>query len=603
MNVMNKTKVFSKFLFLLTLIESFYSFSNNNVIKYNYSDCKETNTAAELYNRSLDVGEFDSFNEGFYSTHFFNRQRKIYNTLYGSCTYVALASLLTYYDLYWNDNIVSSTFELSNVTLPSNNICVNDVPTYRLNYFYSTMPQNDYINLYKNTYLVSKLLDIGYNHFGYYNSLGDSIQYGLTFSETIDVINYYLTSVCNFSQSDYEIVIYTSEAQVENDVSKGIPVMTFSINNSMVGHTMVAYDIDSYNRLYVDTFIRKTYYDGNEYRHTTRLFDDGNEYYTHHVPLGVTDFPIFLKGISISFKTEHIHSNRFLYIDNESNNIFHCLCESPTHDNYSGKPNCHFENFYINISPSIIIDDLCTAYIYGYNIVIANLSCTTIYIDQTIQNNSILINNSVWQSMLNDGYNSFMIQIGRITKENKKNLMHYSNAMSIEYPILKKGQFLINQELLCFSSAYQTGQKSITLPNNVHAQINYCRVGFIENEVITLSARKIGYGIAYIEFFFDSYIKSTEFRVALWSDREYLYDNGSIAKIQIKSGNSNWTEMFDLLYDYNMSIKTVQYDCIMSNISEAWNIDAIRIYIQTNPVGTWNRGRICLEDFRVEFYE
>ena len=125
------------------------------------------------------------------------------------------------------------------------------------------------------------------------------------------------------------------------------------------------------------------------------------------------------------------------------------------------------------------------------------------------------------------------------------------------------------------------------------------RCGFIENEYINLSARKQNFGVAFIEFHLEMPIRRLDLNLSFWSDREYLSSDDSIATIDILDFNNEWLPIQNLLDGNLPTDRTNQklYSFIFNN-----PILSFRIYVQTEAVGTYNKGRISIGNITM-YYE
>ncbi len=209
----------------------------------------------------------------FMENYFFKLNDFGYN-LVGTCSYVATSMLMSYYDSYWNDNIIpeqyesSATFSSYTNSIPVNksagaisdkNELSNDI-SYRIanfgNYTYS-----DYLYFINNKYSNYHHLKLIYEHNILQPWLAgspDSIIINSNYTPVqtdIEGLNFYqICSLVNSNLSNYGTVKYfTSNVknQIINLLQNNIPVI-LGIGSNLGGHVVVAYKYDnSTNKIYV----------------------------------------------------------------------------------------------------------------------------------------------------------------------------------------------------------------------------------------------------------------------------------------------------------------------------------------------------------------
>ena len=141
-----------------------------------------------------------------------------YNPLYpsnniGSCSYVALSLLLSFYDAYWDDRFVPNAYETMGVIDPTNGEISED--------FHFTLENREWRNFrtergidlqteeaeiayaqfiqensdeYLQMYLLSLAIDQGFHE--------DELVYGLKAYEIIDFLEFYLYDICGFTEDE-----------------------------------------------------------------------------------------------------------------------------------------------------------------------------------------------------------------------------------------------------------------------------------------------------------------------------------------------------------------------------------------------------------------
>lgn len=123
------------------------------------------------------------------------------------------------------------------------------------------------------------------------------------------------------------------------------------------------------------------------------------------------------------------------------------------------------------------------------------------------------------------------------------------------------------------------------------------RCGYIEEEYINLSPRRLNAGEAYLVYTFDSNLIQVNVDLTLWSASEYLNPSDSTALIQYKDSNGNWITVLDLLNDVTLSKNRANPDTFTINFTEETN--EFRFYVSSTATGDRNKGRLCIGDMEI----
>lgn len=223
---------------------------------------------ATAYNALPDNPDIEPCLDGFYAPVYFSNLRTNFGTnRFGTCAFVALAMLFSFYDTYWDDSIVPCAYEAhstfqsgfpsGSLESPGSNDSLSQIGNYDNfgQYLSSGVPS------LKATRLDAKLIDIALS---YNVPIGqDSNQAGLDYSGMYSLFQYYLYSYMCFSTSDIGFIAEagtgTGQARSESirefaieKVSEGTPVL-LSVGTdyaSITGrHAVIAYDYDESNDL------------------------------------------------------------------------------------------------------------------------------------------------------------------------------------------------------------------------------------------------------------------------------------------------------------------------------------------------------------------
>lgn len=278
---------------------------------------------------------YDTFAQAYFDNLIYNYG----NNVKGSCGYVGINMLLSYYDTFLNDTIIPEQYDVATVESKSSILRLAKSPGTR-----KELPSEDdvknaftyssFINDQKDSSLHAKLISIGMSKL-YYNYLNADSPAAVSFGGIVNILNSYLTDIAGLESSDYSIdKIYPSYWFLSNDqkqeasnnvrnftiekVKNGIPVMLYLRNNES-GHIVIAYDYDENSDVIYCHFGWGS--DATHVNPETIIEDLGLE-----DQFG-TNFNIYRAALAINFNIEHSHSSN--YVDTEGNT--YCSCYFSCH--------------------------------------------------------------------------------------------------------------------------------------------------------------------------------------------------------------------------------------------------------------------------------
>ena len=344
------------FWFMVFIVFAFFSSSinihgkekielfNQNITSIS-DDVLNSSDHYELLTETLNTTEKSTITEysSYLSSYYDNLTYNLGMNYKGSCGYVAIAMLLSYYDTYLNDNIVPDNYDIRSVGNDTNvfnrrnspgvlkDIIVNpNNPVSGLyGYFLNAIDYYSQMEALSNISLHSKLITISSLR-GYYDFSDDENPAGSTFTKRLDTINDYLNQVIGFSNGvDYSIYYNTiaegdySKSSIVRDytiqkIKAGYPVM-LSIGKSTTfeGHVVIAYDYDEYE----------------------------DKIYTHmgwgsnktHVTIESQNFDVYKTALIVDFNLNHSHSNNYgvyTLLNDTPVTTYYCYCSSSIHTHH-----------------------------------------------------------------------------------------------------------------------------------------------------------------------------------------------------------------------------------------------------------------------------
>lgn len=168
---------------------------------------------------------------------------------------------------------------------------------------------------------------------------------------------------------------------------------------------------------------------------------------------------------------------------------------------------------------------------------------------------------------------------------------YYSEFFYFKKPDYFNSKYILYPSSYQFSEAYEENYTKPIMIKDMVITTERKRCGFIEGEYINLSPRKEGRGVAYITYKFSKPIQHIDFSLSLWGKSEYLKPEQSKIAIQILNYDGIFKD------EFMINVNTLSNDRqkqIVYSFSFLESIDQFRIYVETLPVGTANKGRISI---------
>lgn len=205
------------------------------------------------------------------STYFYNLNDNFGTNVKGSCAYVAIGMLLSFYDSFWNDSFVIEDFDVPTVVdrvyaesgympltkdLKSPGV---DSEPFGLVSSLSDEEYSLYVSGNASNFFQCYLMDLSVSLFGESES-GDESPYALSFYQQVNLLYYYLVFRAGVTTNIFSFDALSINSYDESEIRDfaidticlGDPVL-LNIESSIYGnHAVVAYDFDGSN-IYVHT--------------------------------------------------------------------------------------------------------------------------------------------------------------------------------------------------------------------------------------------------------------------------------------------------------------------------------------------------------------
>lgn len=538
----------------------------------------------------------DNYYEGVY---FSNLRENIGNNRYGSCSYVALGMLLSFYDSYWNDLFIPEEYDVE----PTSVFTTYPSADFAFPSFYAESPgilfeptdevdslslddYSLYISKNSNNYFQCQLLSLSQSYFGTAKFENEFTSFGMTFTDLSRFLGHYLYDYRNFNTSQVVISSCNDKTLVRSyaieKIKKGIPVILRSESPSLGGHAFIAYDYDEANdEIYVHTGWR------DEYSGKTLT----------HVSLSSTGFTMLSDAISLDI----------LMPSSFSFNYHSTLGDNGTSRNFifpqdikilSGNYRDELPTF---TWKSAYNEKWVEEYNPYFNFSILNSSSYQTFEVKRIKLNKITLSEAQWNNVLNNYTTSYYTYV-ELDSDIYPYWDDYYAKKSFEKPIEYNQLPQIKPNEYGFSDSYpsdETTKNSFvrhTASHNFNFETRRFRVGYIHDEYIVMSPIRDGFKEAFIEYRFDYAVTRIDVEIAHWRSSSYEQLTSSTGKASIQYYWENrWVDKFDLLSSAS-DIPTDRNSHAFFKIEFKNPVYRVRFHAQTFAANTNadNRGRICI---------
>lgn len=520
----------------------------------------------------------------------------------GSCTYVAMGMLLSYYDSIYDDQIIDERFERKSLIDDSISKCESPgiLSDSYSNYFQNAGYEwGKYIegnkSRYFDYYLISKY-DRNVNSYNGFQKINPVSLY----DQYWNFRNYFLMDRgLNNSVIDIIQISATNNQDflsiVKNQIANKIPVMLNVQLEEIGGHTVIAYDYDDKT----DSFIVHTGWkrlDGMTLSCVT-LKD-----------LGCSSIE---SGIYLEYRSEHNHCNNYIKPDSTD----YCICEDFKIIDIFSKG-----NLYRDILPSFNLEmnfpnDLISSCVDLYKITLKTHMGT--FIDSFMINSedlSFSLPNSVFSALLSSVCSEGFILGIETTNLNGNYFLKNTISFSKDFFFITetKNSHLITYKDYGFSNAYvddaeiKNNYCKHTTENGFTFYTKRFRTGRPTYDYVTLSPRRKNYTEAYIEYYFERCIDRFDIQLSIWSTakKEHIGKNEGDIKIQVLKAER---EYYDLVYLDAINVLedgSLTENKVFRTFQVTFNTPAnvIRVYTNTfteSQNSSNNLGRVCIGDIYV----
>ncbi len=583
---------------------------NNEILSFSHIG----ETATNLLIENLEsINESPIHLENNYSSLYFkNLNANFGNNAYGTCSYVAIGMLLSFYDSYWDDSFITETYEViaqfqsDRQYLADFDLIPSDIGSpgiaFEPNDLVGNLTISEYYQLvstYSNVYFQFKLIDLAMTQFGSAKFDENDGSLGMTGGE---IHNFLASYIINQTSIATEKVTINSamfafdpfaRAVMINKIIDGTPViLRAKQSNSSFAHAMIAYDYDSNsNEIYV---------------HTGWMNQATGSTLTH-VALSDLPYDELLDFFYIDLSDSYAHSHALNYRSSMNEDLCSCSYACPrelelTYGNYGDAlptykwMSLHKEKWFSN-------NDL------RFELSILDGNMVSRHCVNRISANVYEFSKEEWDIVrceIND--RNYYILLFIDDQSNFIGSDEYWCRKLFSKPADYQTAFYVKPNEYGFADAYPSDETTATTFINHIAhnggtfQTRRYRTGYIHNEYIVMSCVRLGYNEAYIVYHFDNPIWKIDVELAHWRElSNELFDSYSGKFVIERFSGNEWKENFNLLYVDDLTRDRTRPKTYQIAFEQPTNY--VRFYAKYNftPPDNNNRGRICIGN--LAYYE
>jgi len=578
---------------------STYVKRSNEVVAHAHLGETETD---ELFGQLLSNESTEIFLENNYSSYYFSNLRSNFgNNTNGTCAYVSIGMLLSFYDTYWDDTFIPekydvfTTFQTDKQPLANFDLIPSMTESPGVDFEPSNLVSNltneEYLTLadnYSDEYFQFKLISLGKQYLGN-NHFDNNAELGLTNAEINQVLNQYVHSYIGFPSID--VIVEQNLASVTPDIrnividkiNDGVPSLLILKNpKNNQAHSVIAYDYDSTNdEIYVHPGWRN---------------DNLNSVVTH---CSLTDLEYteivsstnLLINNSPSLGKNYMSSAGDLY--DASNFIFPREIELVSGNYLDTEPKFQWA--------SLFKEKWFKSYNFFFNFSVLNLDRVTIFEQTNIKDINYTLTRLEWEETFFDiPGNEYYILIS-LDSEESSSLNDFWCCKIFAKPDICVERPYIQPNEYGFEDAYPSDNDT---ENNFKKhtvrgfsfETRRFRTGYIHDEYIVLSPKRKGFNYAFIEYRFAIPLTRIDVNLSHW--REYASEqlDSNNGKVEVQGFiDDSWTTVLDLLSEETAlprdRNKQSTYKLYFSK-----PVTNIRFYASTNTtnLNDNNKGRICI---------
>lgn len=499
-----------------------------------------------------------------------------YNNI-GSCGYVSLIQLLSFYDTFYNDSIIPEQYESKSASatteewakFQSPGVLRQSYSSSGYNSYYEYCNATMYSDFQSRLTVINNILEN--TNVNEKNNKGEDIfQYSIEAWDYQNVLNNLYGNTSTVKVSVYRGRTQTEFTEIIKDVIDSenpviVHIKKYDDNGNEIGyHSVVAYLYDE-NGIYAN-FGWDSY--ANKY-----LLLGGDAGYSEIDTVATLDFSAL----------GHSHSNNYII-----NSKTYCGCNVSDELIFTVSPS------WKNIPPTFYWMKNSYDEEETYQISFKKSENGESIVSYMASLNQITIAVNAWTNILNQSNGTIYIEFrrnGSIVNYNSVTYAYNINARSMDKISLSPAEYGFDGRYYFETEGIK--QKDI-IQGDYTIGTTRLRCGYIENEYIVLSARRNDAHTAFLEYSFDTNVYRIDVDLTLWSNKELINKYNATAYIQYKDNTGQWITVVDLLNDITLSTDRTapdNYTIVFPEVTTEF-----RFYTTSEFGSDRNKGRICIGD-------
>lgn len=561
-----------------------------------------------LFNQLASQLDGETYVDDTYASYYFNNLRRNFgNNAYGSCGYVSVGMLLSFYDSYWDDSFISYSYDINSAysairqPLADFDLVPSNAESPGIQFEPSSLVYADSFDEYldiadqnKNTYFQFKLFDLANDCFGTIDFDNQNGELGLDSQGIYELLDYYTHDYNGYSNNEVAVTLYrTSNASlmksnVVSNINNGNPViLVVKQPNTSKAHSVIAYDHNSSNgEIYVHTGWR----------------DETNDIALTHVSLSDLGYTEIVSAISLNINAE-INLGRKYYSQSSGGSYSSTFIFPREVELVSGN--------FADMSPtfswkSLYSEKWETSKNPYINFSILNSYRASVFEVTNIRGLSYTLTASQWEKVRFEIPGEKYYVLLTLHSDSYPYWDDYWCRTEFTKPSTYQNKPYIAPEEYGFADAYPTDETTKTefeshSIRSFSFETRRYRVGYIHNEDIVMSPIREGINEAFIEYRFKTALTRIDVDLSHWREQSYEWLSSSNGTAVVQQYiKDEWVTVLDLL----SSETNLPRD---RNYKNSYKIEflqptyRIRFYSKYNGVSTSNsnRGRICIGNMAI----
>ena len=492
------------------------------------------------------------------------------------CGYIAAGMLLSFFDTYWDDNIIADKFEsdteLDELTFQSMREKTSPGTTsseYNITKDNFDSLKDEYFELY--------LMDLGNRLFDRKLNPENNL---LTSKQISQVISKYMYSR-GYLYNDFYVSYQLLGGSINwnkaiDEIKDGNPVIML-IKGEEMNHFVIGYDYsESTDTVYVHSGLHKL---------------DGT-----HTTIEKLGFSDYLGGVYMGMNNKHIHTKSYFCINDDGEKEFLCPCSFMLPWIIS------FENYFLDTTPSLIWRSLWSEKWFSqsvyYRISILNINHAELMTWEYLKGDTLVLDFEEFSQIVNYPGKEFYVKFALYDYETLSDVLE--TEFLFEEPSSYRTLKQVTPEMWGFDQRYyfenEGIKKSKLYKGSLTFETERLRCGYIEDKYVILSPRREDAGEAYLKISFNRPVYYFGYSVLLWSNSEYI----STATLKFYDSSDSLCKSIDLL----STRLPVKYDIPLRKFETfSDGISSIEFYVTAEAIGDRNKGRLCIDDLIFSDYK